>query len=70
MRERVETFEQYVERTEVYFETIRAAGDLPWFEDAERSRTIAERLGLPVDTDPTELRRALWSRRSYQGAAV
>lgn len=66
--ERVETFEQYLERSEPYNAAVRAAGDLPWFEDPEKRAEIAEQLGLPTDTDPMELRKALWERRNRKAA--
>ncbi len=43
---------------------VREAGDLPWFEDTDRKAKVAARLGLPEDTDPMDLRRALWQRRN------
>uniref|UniRef100_A0AB39U2N4 Uncharacterized protein n=11 Tax=unclassified Caudoviricetes TaxID=2788787 RepID=A0AB39U2N4_9CAUD len=64
MRERIETFEQYLERSEPYFAAIREAGDLPWFEDTEKRAATAVRLGLAADAEPLEVRRALWERRS------
>jgi hypothetical protein len=56
------TFEEYLERTENYMQAIRDADDLPWFEDPERSAAMAAQLGLPADTAPLELRRALFER--------
>ena len=70
MRERVETFEQYVDLKAPYFDAIRDAGDVPWFEDPEKRSAIISGLGLPADIEPIELRRALWERRSYTGTAA
>uniref|UniRef100_A0AB39U256 Tail assembly chaperone n=1 Tax=Mycolicibacterium phage Alyssa1 TaxID=3240801 RepID=A0AB39U256_9CAUD len=58
------TFEQYLERSEPYFAAVREAGDLPWFEDPEKRAAAAVKLGLSAETDPLELRRALWERRN------
>ena len=47
-----------------YEAAVRDAGDLPWPEDPAKRQQVAARLGLPEDTDPMELRRALWARRN------
>lgn len=55
---------------ERYEAAVLAAGDLPWALDPEKRIAVAERLGLPHDTDPMELRRALWQRgRTTRGNA-
>ncbi len=41
----------------------------PWPLDPEKRAANAKRLGLPEDTDPMELRRALWERRNKRNAA-
>jgi hypothetical protein len=56
------SFERYLEQTENYFAAIRAAGDLPWFEDPEKRAEIVARMCLPQDIDPLELRRMLFER--------
>ncbi|ORB73130.1 hypothetical protein BST44_16320 [Mycobacterium scrofulaceum] len=58
------SFEEYLARSEAYMAVVREAGDLPWFEDTDRKAKVAARLGLPEDTDPMDLRRALWQRRN------
>ncbi|WP_100515557.1 hypothetical protein [Mycobacteroides abscessus] len=55
-------FEQYQERRATYNDAIRAQGDLPWFEDATRRLAVCKRLGLPEDTEPLEVRQALFER--------
>lgn len=47
---------------EPYEAAVIAAGDMPWPLDPVKRAATAERLGLPEDTDPMELRRALWER--------
>lgn len=64
------TFEDYTASSENYVAAIREAGDLPWFEDPERRSRAAAQLGLPEDTDPMELRRALWARRHKRSNAA
>lgn len=59
----IETFEEYEARSASYFDAVREAGDLPWFEDPEKRAPALSVLGLPEDTPPIELRRALWERR-------
>jgi hypothetical protein len=44
------------------------AGGTPWVLDPEKRTATAERLGLPEDTDPMELRRALFERRNRNAA--
>ncbi|CAN5579020.1 hypothetical protein BH09ACT8_BH09ACT8_27170 [soil metagenome] len=64
MRARVETFEEYWELSgQPYEAAVTAGGGTPWPLDPEKRAAAAERLGLPEDTDPMELRRALWARR-------
>lgn len=55
-------FEQYQERRAPYIARIHAQGDLPWFEDPTRRLAVCKRLGLPEDTEPLEVRRALFER--------
>ncbi|WP_237079673.1 hypothetical protein [Mycobacteroides abscessus] len=55
-------FEQYQERRATYNDAIRAQGDLPWFEDPTRRLAVCKRLGLPGNTGPLEVRRALFER--------
>lgn len=55
-------FDRYLERSEPYFDAVRAAGDKPWFEDPEKRAPALAALGLPVDTPPIELRRAMYER--------
>lgn len=52
-----------------YEQAVRDAGDLPWPEDPTKRHAVAARLGLAEDTDPMELRRALWARRNRSKAA-
>lgn len=47
-----------------YEAAVIAGGGTPWPMDPEKSSEVAKRLGLPADTDPMELRRALWARSS------
>jgi hypothetical protein len=62
LRQESLSFTEHLERTERYMQTIRDAGDLPWFEDPERCAKVAAKVGLPADTPPLELRRALFAR--------
>lgn len=55
-------FDQYQERRAPYNDHIRAKGGLPWFEDATRRLAVCKRLGLPEDTEPLEVRQALFER--------
>lgn len=56
------TFEEYLDRSEAYFAVVREDGDLAWFDCPERSAKVAARLGLPADTPPIDVRRALFNR--------
>jgi hypothetical protein len=58
----IRTWDEYLAQSEAYFSVVREAGDLPWFEDPERSATMASRLGLATDTPALELRRALFEK--------
>lgn len=52
-----------------YEDAVIEAGGMPWpLDPAKRARTAAT-LGLHEDTDPMELRRALWERRNKRSAA-
>lgn len=64
------TFQDYTASSENYMAAIREDGDLPWFENPERRSRVAAQLGLPQDTDPTELRRVLWARRHKRSNAA
>lgn len=55
-------FQDYLLRAEDYDATTRAAGSTPWHEDDGRRADVAAKLGLPVDTDPSVVRRALFDR--------
>jgi hypothetical protein len=55
-------FQRYLELHVNYDAAIRAAGDVPWHEDHERRAKVAARLGLSVDADPVDVRRALFLR--------
>ena len=55
-----ERFRAYLERTVPYAAAIREAGDLPWWEDPERSARVAAHVGLPADAPAEDLRRALF----------
>lgn len=52
-----------------YESAVLEAGGTPWPLDPVKRARTAERLGLPEDTDPMELRRALWERRNNRSAA-
>lgn len=41
--DREAAFQRHLDGTVNYFAAIRAAGDLPWFEDAERLERLEER---------------------------
>ena len=60
-------FQRYLASKENYTQAIYAAGDLPWYEHPERSAALAAQLGLPADTPPMELRRALFHRGKSKG---
>ena len=47
-----------------YEAAVIAGGGTPWLLDPVKRADTAERLGIPADTDPMELRRARWERRS------
>ncbi|KLI04074.1 MULTISPECIES: hypothetical protein [Mycolicibacterium] len=53
-----------------YEAAVIANGGTPWVEDPEKRAATAESLGLPADTDPMELRRALWERRNKRSTAA
>ncbi|WP_237071882.1 hypothetical protein [Mycobacterium avium] len=64
------TFESWWGRHgQPYEAAVIEAGGTPWpLDPAKRART-ATALGLPDDTDPMDLRRALWRRRNKRSAA-
>jgi hypothetical protein len=51
-----------------YEAQVIANGGTPWPMDAQKRTDVAERLGLPEDTDLMELRRALWARSTRSNA--
>jgi hypothetical protein len=55
-------FQRYLERSESYFEAIRASGGTPWFEDKDKLAELRQR-GLPVDASEMEAREWLYARR-------
>lgn len=58
------TFERWFEKHgQPYEAAVIAGGGTPWPMDPEKRAAVAGQLGLPVDTGPMELRRALWARR-------
>ncbi|SRX93240.1 hypothetical protein MSP7336_01476 [Mycobacterium shimoidei] len=59
------TFEEwYAKHGQPYEAAVIANDGVPWPMDPEKRAAVAERLGLPEDADPMELRRALWHRRN------
>lgn len=64
MSARPETFEEWFARFgEPYERVVIDNGGTPWPLDPEKRAATAAQLGLPTDTDPMDLRRALWARR-------
>lgn len=64
------TFEQWYERHgHAYEAAVIAGGGTPWPLDPDKRAAITERLGLPADTEPMQLRRALWERRNHRSNA-
>lgn len=64
--DREAAFEAWHESHVPYFAAFAEhdyANTVPWFEDPERCAAVATRLGLPEDTPPDDVRRALWFRR-------
>lgn len=55
-------FRQYDERLVAYVDKVHADGDQMWWEDPTRRTAVCRRLGLPADTEPEAVRRALWDR--------
>lgn len=68
--EQAQAFESWWEQYgQPYEAAVLEAGGTPWpLDPAKRARTAAV-LGLPEDTDPMDLRRALWARRNRSNAA-
>lgn len=60
--EREAAFQEYLKHSAPYDAAIREAGDLPWHEDPERLARVAQQLGLPEDSEPLTVRRALFNR--------
>jgi hypothetical protein len=48
---------------EPYERAVIEAGGTPWPLDPAKRAVTADKLGLPADTNPMELRRALWERQ-------
>jgi hypothetical protein len=62
-------FDTWWERSGQHYErAVIEAGDTPWPMDPAKRARIAASLGLPENTDPMELRRALWARRNRSAA--
>lgn len=55
-------YQRYLAATENYNAAIREAGDLPWWADPSRRAAVCRRIGIPEDTEPAEVRRALFQR--------
>lgn len=63
-KDREVAFQRHLQMSAKYFEAIREAGDLAWFEDGHPRRyVILSQLGLDDDIEETDLRRALFMRR-------
>ncbi|MEB3031087.1 hypothetical protein [[Mycobacterium] nativiensis] len=61
--ERPETFAEWWQLCgQPYEAAVIKNGGVPWPMDPVRRAAAAEQLGLPADTDPMELRRALFER--------
>lgn len=64
-----ESFDEWWDRFgQPYEATVIANGGTPWPLDTEKRAATATNLALPADTDPMELRRALWKRRNRKAA--
>jgi hypothetical protein len=71
VREPTATFEEWWEmHGSAYEAAVIENGGTPWPLDPEKRGVIADRLELPDDTDPMELRRALWERRNTRSNAA
>lgn len=63
------SFERWWETSGRHYEAaVIANGDTPWPLSPEKRAATAARLGLPADTDPMELRKALYERRGKRGS--
>ena len=62
--DREEAFQWHLKKSVNYFNTIREAGDLPWFAEGnpKRDERIKD-LGLQADVSDEALRRAVFMRR-------
>lgn len=61
--ERPETFADWWQLCGAPYEAaVIKNGGVPWPFDPVKRAATADRLGLPVDTEPMELRKALWER--------
>lgn len=64
-QEREQSYQEFIDFKAPYFDTIVENGEMPWFWQADKSREVAEKLGLDDLATDDEIRRALWMRR-YQ----
>jgi hypothetical protein len=65
----VKSFDTWWEESGQHWEAACIAnGGTPWPLDLAKRAANAKRLGLPADTDPMELRRALYERRNRNAA--
>ncbi|GAB4678009.1 hypothetical protein [Mycobacterium timonense] len=65
------TFDVWWERSGQHYEAaVIEQGGTPWPLDPDKRARIASQLGLSEDTDPMELRRALWARRNSKRSAA
>lgn len=63
-------FEEWFEKYgKPYEAAVVANGGTPWPLDPVKRAGVAKRLGLPEDTDPMDLRRALWERSKRSNPA-
>lgn len=57
----------HLEASEFVVAKIRESGELPWWEDPERTAGVARKIDLPADTPAETVRRALFDRRYPSG---
>lgn len=58
------SFDQWwSDRGQPYEAAVLAGGGVPWPQDPDKRKAVAEALSVPEGTDDMELRRALWERR-------
>jgi hypothetical protein len=66
-----QSFEEWWDKHGTPYEAaVVAGGGTPWALDPVKRAATAAQLGLPEDTDPMELRRALWARRYKRSNAA